>query len=69
LGAIVNPILTDATAMLDQAMANGSISKDTAAQAKARLPQWAAQLVHARGMIGSDIGRNYVEAPSQVSGL
>ena len=47
LDAVVGAVVTDATARLDQALTDGMASPDVVAQAKARLPQWAARLVHA----------------------
>ena len=47
---IIDAVVKDASAMLDRAVAEGSVSPERAVQAKATLPTWASRLVHgARG--------------------
>ncbi len=46
LDTVVRAIVADATARLDRDLADGTASPDAVAQAKARLPQWAARLAH-----------------------
>lgn len=47
LDSAVSAVVADATTMLDQALADRMAPPDTVVQAKARLPHWAARLVHA----------------------